>query len=133
MTGHPLFNFPAFFQAALALRGMGHIVTNPAERSMALGLDPSDPEPQECFGLEEAMAYDLQAVMASGAVALLPGWRDSKGTCHELAVAKATGASVFEFDPTAPGLLRPTNLPEPVILWPIEHQAQPAEPEASES
>lgn len=118
MTGHPLFNFPAFFSAALALRGQGHVVTNPAERSMALGLNPGDEKPVEAFDLGEAMAYDLRAVMDAGAVALLPGWQNSWGTQREVVVAQATGARLFEYDPSAPGMLHPLALAEAEITWP---------------
>lgn len=117
MRGHRLFNFPAFFSAALALRGVGHECVNPAERDMAQGIDPSQTETDQDFDLEAAFTFDFQAIMRAGGVVLLPGWETSQGVAAELVVAKFTGTQVYEYDPSCPDLIRPIDLDWPVIGW----------------
>lgn len=118
MRGHHLSNFPAFFAAALALKGVGHDVINPAERDMAHGIDPSEATSFEAFDLHECFRFDFAQIIAAGNVVLLDGWRASRGAAAELVVAQMTGARIFEFDSTAPDLLRRIELPEPVIEFP---------------
>ncbi|MCP3980823.1 MAG: DUF4406 domain-containing protein [bacterium] len=118
MRGHHLFNFPAFFAAALALRGVGHEVVNPAERDMAHGIDPTADEFSKDFDLTGAFKFDFQSIIRCGNVVLLEGWRESHGVAAELVVAKLTGARIFEFDSSAGDLLREIDLAEPTITWP---------------
>lgn len=124
MRGHHLFNFPAFFAAALALRGLGHGVVNPAERDMAHGIDPSQDEFSQDFDLADAFRFDFQAIMNCGNVVLLAGWQASRGVRAELVVAQMTGARIFELDPTRGDMLREIQVPEPVI----EFEGIPREP-----
>lgn len=102
MRGIPLFNFPAFDAAAAALRKLGHTVFNPAERDnehhgtdISVGnLTGSEEEAVEKhgFSLREALAADMEFICRhADAIALLPGWQNSKGALAERATATALG------------------------------------------
>lgn len=102
MRGYPLFNFPAFNAAAVKLRAEGHAVFNPAERDNERhGTDISKGNLTGCetkaaaehgFNLREALADDLDFICRhADAIALLPGWENSKGANAERATAIALG------------------------------------------
>jgi len=119
MRGHKLHNFPAFFAAALALKERGHDVVNPAERDMAHGLDPTNPD-LEAQGIDigDLFTFDFQAILDSEAMVLLPKWETSRGAGAELVVAYFTQRKLFLYDPTSPSLLRPLpTLACPEITW----------------
>jgi hypothetical protein len=93
MRGLPQFNFPAFDDAAAQLREAGYEVINPAEVDRALGFDPTDPH-AKTFTEDDyhaAMRRDIPLVMKANGVALLHGWRDSRGANIEHDIAKAIG------------------------------------------
>lgn len=105
MRGMPEFNFPAFHRAAAGLRALGHEVFNPAEKDIeTYGTDISKgnvtgseavASSQHGFSLREALGADLAWICAEAdAVALLPGWQNSKGATAELATAIALGLDV---------------------------------------
>ena len=107
MRGIPEFNFPAFRAAAAKLRAEGHEVFNPAERDVERhGTDISKGNTAGCeeqaakehgFDLRTALGEDLAWICAKAeAIALLPGWRNSKGATAEHAVAVALGLAVIE-------------------------------------
>lgn len=102
MRGIPEFNFPAFYAAAAELRAQGHTVFNPAERDndhhgtdISKGnLSGSEEQAaaQHGFNLREALCSDLQFIcLEADAIALLPGWENSKGAQAERATAVALG------------------------------------------
>lgn len=105
MRGIPEFNFPAFNAAAAALRQIGCEVFNPAEKDNerhgtdiskgnATG-DEAIASAQHGFNLREALGMDLAWICAEAdAVALLPGWENSKGANAEKATAEALGLQV---------------------------------------
>lgn len=105
MRGIPKFNFPAFFAAADALRQKGHTVFNPAERDVNLHGealmdnptgDVSKIDPALNFSLRHALAADTQFIcLEADAIALLPGWEQSKGATAEHALAVALGHEVI--------------------------------------
>lgn len=107
MRGVPHFNFPAFNAASAALRAEGHTVFNPAERDIERhnGIDISahnyTGDEVQCaqehnFSLRDALADDLEFICKKAdAIALLPGWEDSKGANAELATAHALGLEVI--------------------------------------
>lgn len=108
MRGIPEFNFPAFHAAAAKLRAQGHGVFSPAEKDIerAGGVDVSKGNHTGCpeqaarehgLTIRIALADDLQFICneAEG-IALLPGWRNSKGATAEHAVAVALGLEVIE-------------------------------------
>lgn len=79
ITGMPDLNFPAFHEAAAALRAAGYTVTNPAE------LDAQDAG--KTLTWEQYMRRDIVALMACDGIAVLPGWRESKGASLETTIA----------------------------------------------
>ncbi len=83
MTGIPDLNFPAFNAAAKALRAAGFEAVNPAELN---------PEPGKSW--QACMRVDIRALMDCDGVALLPGWRTSRGASLERVIALAVGMPV---------------------------------------
>ena len=107
MRGIAEFNFPAFYRGAAQLERLGHTVFNPAERdNQQHGTDIShgnatgdehQAAAQHGFNLREALAADMAWICAEAdAIALLPGWRNSKGATAEHATAVALGLTVIE-------------------------------------
>lgn len=89
MSGVPEWNAPAFQVAADTLRAAGYEVIDPAERSRHL----SDEEIDEVtYG--EWLRGGLKELLKATGVALLPGWRDSRGASLERSVADALGMPV---------------------------------------
>jgi hypothetical protein len=109
MRGIPEFNFPAFHAAAAKLRAEGHEVFNPAERDNerhgqdiskgnATG-DEALAAAQHGFNLRVALGDDLAWICATAdAIALLPGWENSKGAKAERATAEALGLQEIRLD-----------------------------------
>jgi hypothetical protein len=79
MTGLPEYNYPAFNAAAEALQAIGHRAINPACHDFAAELKPWDWYVRE----------GLRMLLDAEAVALLPGWEQSKGATLEVTVANA--------------------------------------------
>lgn len=106
MRGIPEFNFPAFMAAAAKLRAEGHEVFNPAEKdierhdgvNISEGNATGDVEvaaKEHGFDLRVALGQDLAWICAAAeAIALLPGWENSKGAMAEFATACALGLQV---------------------------------------
>lgn len=84
MTGLPDLNFPAFHAEAARLRGLGWDVVNPAELN---------PDPKADW--VSCMRVDIAALMTCGAIALLPGYDESKGASLELHIARWLNYSVI--------------------------------------
>lgn len=109
MRGIAEFNFPAFNAAARFLRDAGHTVFNPAERDnekhgtdISKGNTTGD-EAQAArdhgFNLREALGADLAWICAEAdAIALLPGWENSKGAKAEAATATALGLKIIHLE-----------------------------------
>lgn len=106
MRGIPEFNFPAFHAAAANLRVWGHFVFSPAEKDNERhGTDISagnatgseeEAAAKHGFNLREALDVDLAWICAEAeAIALLPGWENSKGAKAEKAAAEALGLKVI--------------------------------------
>lgn len=107
MRGIPEFNFPAFYAAADKLRAEGHFVFSPAEKDnerhgkdISKGNLTGDEEvaaKEHGFNLREALHDDLTFIcLEADGIALLPGWRNSKGAKAEHATAEALGLVVIE-------------------------------------
>lgn len=107
MGGIPEFNFPAFYAAADMLKAQGHQVFNPAAKDNERhGTDISKGNMQgdeavatkeHGFNLREALKIDLCWICdEADAIALLPGWANSKGAIVERAAAIALGLQVIE-------------------------------------
>jgi hypothetical protein len=95
MRGKPLYNFPAFDEAAARLRKLGHEVHNPAEVDRENGFDPERPILTNAF-MRRAFAGDVAAICEADAIAMLPGWRDSEGARIEHAIAVMLGLEVLD-------------------------------------
>lgn len=106
MRGIPHFNFPAFFAAEEKLEAEGHTVFNPARRdNNHHGTDISRNNEtgdetiaasQFGFSLREALGSDLAYICSTAeAVAMLPGWENSKGAVAERATGIALGLEII--------------------------------------
>jgi hypothetical protein len=95
MTGYPRHNYPAFHAAAARLRARrGHDCVNPAEvnpESEVIGSDlPSEQLWRSC------MKRDLPMMIQCDAVAVLPGWKRSRGARLEVSLAAALDMPIYE-------------------------------------
>lgn len=111
MRGIPEFNFPAFNAACALLREAGNVVFNPAERDnerhgtdISVGNATGDEAiavEKHGFNLRVVLADDLKFICEEAeAIALLPGWQNSKGATAEYAVANALGLEVIVLEET---------------------------------
>lgn len=90
MSGHDDFNFPAFHKAAKELRKKGDEVFSPAEADLEKWGDIETVRKEATY--RECLGTDLNWILDNAdAIALLPGWENSKGVAAELALAKALG------------------------------------------
>lgn len=83
MTGLPDFNYPAFYKAAEQLTAAGYQVENPAENKVE--------------GTASWLAYmrlSLVQISRVDGIALLPGWRNSKGARLEEHIGSVLGLHV---------------------------------------
>lgn len=85
MTGLPELNYPAFTAAAKAWREAGWTVLNPAENFAV-----DDKHPYADF-----IRRDLLDVLVCDALAVLPGWENSKGASLEHHVATVLGLPIY--------------------------------------
>ncbi|WJN61306.1 DUF4406 domain-containing protein [Pseudomonas sp. SO81] len=82
MTGLPEYNYPAFHAEAARLRALGYIVENPAE----------NPKQPSWFMY---MRQALRQMLTCDAIALLPGWANSKGALLERYVGQMVGLQIL--------------------------------------
>jgi hypothetical protein len=92
MTGMAEHNFPAFHAAAQRLRQAGWDVVNPAEN-----FDGRTDLPRETY-----LRADIKLLAECDAVAMLPGWQDSRGAKLEYLVAWELGMEVLDADSLEP-------------------------------
>lgn len=88
MTGYPQFNYPAFFKAADALRTLGHDPINPARIDGREG----------CKTWLDFMRAALRDIADADAIALLPGWHESRGAALERDLGDRLGLDVRPLD-----------------------------------
>jgi Domain of unknown function (DUF4406) len=108
MTGYPGFNFPAFAEAAVTLRGLGITVVSPAEVDEEHGIatearastdgkfGPDGKLAGQTWGDMLARDVKIVADQVSG-VAVLPGWMYSKGAKLEVIVAILADKAIYEY------------------------------------
>lgn len=84
MTGLPENNYPAFYAAEEALTAAGHAVLNPARNGTIVGSN----------AWQQYMRPSIAQVLQAEAVALLPGWVNSRGATLERRIATALGLLV---------------------------------------
>ena len=85
MTGLADFNFPAFHAAAAALRAAGWDVVNPAEN-----FGGRTDLPRETY-----LRADIVLLVECDAIAMLPGWRKSRGARLEYVIAHELGLGLL--------------------------------------
>jgi hypothetical protein len=84
MSGLPDHNFPAFRRFAAELRATGYDVVNPVELN-----------PDTSLTWHERLRIDVKALCDCDAIALMPGWENSKGANLELHIAHRLGMKVL--------------------------------------
>ncbi len=100
MSGMPDLNFPAFRSARERLRAAGHTVFCPAEHAEQTENEVSAEKNASQAFRRRVLAIDLAWICAEAeAIALLPGWQQSKGATAERAAADALGLEVWELAP----------------------------------
>lgn len=105
MTGMPDFNYPAFHAAADKWRAAGWEVLNPAENF----------EGRTDKQYHEYIREDIKMLQRADAIALLPGWVDSKGARYELLTAQLLNLDVYDSVSMAP--LRKTTRVVTSVPW----------------
>lgn len=136
MEGYPDYNFPLFNAVAAALRAKKYTVFNPAENDAG----------QRHGSREYYMEVDINNVLQSHAILLLPGWEHSVGARDEARVGLVTGRHLYTAEPMTPlglyGVLdtdwemkfRHTEIAEGLrtVYMPTVPQAQVSGPVSSE-
>lgn len=92
MTGMPSHNFFAFHAAAERLRKAGWDVVNPAENFQG-----RTDLPREMY-----LRQDVALLAGCDAIAMLPGWRESRGARMEYFIAREIGLDVLDADTLQP-------------------------------
>jgi hypothetical protein len=105
MRGIPDFNFPAFDRAAERLRAQGYEVFSPADHDREVNgaeieANPTGDEEvariKTGFDIRKALKADTSWICRhADAIALLPGWEQSRGAVAEHALAKALGLTII--------------------------------------
>jgi hypothetical protein len=99
MTGHFEHNYAAFHAAAAAWRRAGWKVLNPAENF----------DGRTDLDYATYIREDIHQMLASTAIAMLPGWEESRGAKLELHMAQALGLALYYADvPGQPFIYCPT-------------------------
>lgn len=111
MRGYPEFNFPAFFEKAAMLRGMGYEVFNPAERDEKAFGKISTPSGDLVEFAKQVNLTPLEVrrncfqadtdwiCREADAIFLMKGWTQSKGARAEKALIEALDLEViFDVD-----------------------------------
>jgi hypothetical protein len=93
MRGYEQYNFPLFNRVADELRRLGTEVYNPAEKDLSDGFTPD-----QTWTIErhiKASRVNVEALLQTDIVVLLPGWERSRGACMEVEVARHLGLPVI--------------------------------------
>ena len=98
MRGYDLYNFPAFDLAEDVGKSLGFNIINPANLDRAAGVNLPGTELTE-DQLQDCIDRDVAAILKlnpkTDGVAVLPGWRESKGASAEVALAVWRGLEVL--------------------------------------
>ena len=95
MRGIKEYNFPLFDSMAKKFRKAGWEVINPAELDRIEHVHEYTYNTGLAF-LRQAMKRDLVAICDCTAIAVLPGWQQSRGTYVELTLAKLLKLKVLD-------------------------------------
>lgn len=97
MSGYDLFNWPAFFKAARALREAGWVIENPAETDIIHGINPALGLEEQSVTRDDLLREDFQIITTlCKAIIFLPGWRESVGARAECLVGHLSGLKLYE-------------------------------------
>ncbi len=102
MRGIPLFNFPAFDEAAARLRAYGYEIVSPAEHDREIGFDETK-NSLEDFDMKAALIWDIEQVIECDGLIALSCWENSSGVAVEMSVAKMFHKKIYEFIPKPKG------------------------------
>jgi hypothetical protein len=102
MRGYPLYNFPAFDDAARRLRSVGIEVLSPAEHDRETGFNEKEDNLVEAltasgYSLKTAILWDLATIADVDAVIALPGWTGSAGAKLEKCFADFLGVPFYQY------------------------------------
>lgn len=95
MRNLPRFGFDVFEAAMKDLQSRGITVISPHKMDLDLGFNPDGPLP-EGF-LDGCVLRDVDAIIKTGAVVFLPGWKESKGATGEYHVARWLGRPCYNY------------------------------------
>ena len=96
MSGIEDYNFPAFFAYAEALTDGGWEVFNPAQNDLDNWGDMDGVKKNANY--RECLYQDLSWItQEADAIAMMPGWENSKGARAEWATAVAIGIQIIYF------------------------------------
>lgn len=119
MRGIRLYNFPEFDRVAKLLRDAGYKAISPADLDREFGFDPSRGDVATPGFLQDAMQRDIKAIIYDAdAVALLDGWKNSKGARAECAIADWCGKMALPY----------ADWLEGALVDKVEQKHRPAEP-----
>jgi hypothetical protein len=104
MTGYLNYNLEAFEEFTATWEEMGFEVHTPFEANSAVWMKhysrPFNPRVDRCdYGnplLKEMFAADIALMLKQDCVALLPGWRKSRGASAEADIARLNGMELFD-------------------------------------
>jgi len=97
MTGYPGFNFDAFHRAAERLKAAGWRVVDPSKN-----FDGRTDLPRSTY-----LKADVELLVQCDALALLPGWEQSRGAKMEYLLARELDLQVIDATTLAPPLRLP--------------------------
>lgn len=100
MIGYPNFNFGAFFETSEAFEDGGWIVFNPAQHDIEVhgsieGVNAAFEKDKDGM-LRDCLSWDMMVIAEyCDAIAMLPGWENSKGARAEHALAVALDLEII--------------------------------------
>src|ERR1019366_8835019 len=97
MRGVEKFNFPRFEAAAKDLESKGWTVLSPHRMDLEIGFDPSKTLESQNFHIEDCVRRDVEAIIKSHAMALLPQWANSVGAKCEYHLARWLNKDVYQY------------------------------------
>lgn len=93
-------NFPVFFKCEDELEEQGHFPINPARRTPKCTWETAVKDISEHpESWESCIRRDIQQVMDSDSIVLLPRWHTSRGACLELVLSVSIGNPVYVWFP----------------------------------
>jgi hypothetical protein len=97
MRGVEKFNFPRFEAAAKDLESKGWTVLSPHRMDLEIGFDPNKTLEAQNFHIEDCVRRDVDAIIKSDAIALLPRWTTSAGATCEYYLARWLRKKIYQY------------------------------------